>query len=114
MVEVVVNFTLNFGGKMTPLQTFIAHITVIILVVAAAVTLAVKGIIDGATCIGMIGVATGVTFGAVVSQQGSNTTATTLANASAAAKASPVIAAPVAAVAPVAAPAPAATGPVGP
>lgn len=99
---------------MTPLQTFIAHITVIVLVVAAAIILAVKGIIDGATAIGMIGVATGVTFGAVVSQQGSNTTAAQLANASLAAKPVQVLAAPVAA--PVAAtPAPAATvAPVGP
>lgn len=99
---------------MTPLQTFIAHITVIVLVVAAAIILAVKGIIDGATAIGMIGVATGVTFGAVVSQQGSNTTAAQLANASLAAKPVQVLAAPVTALQSTT-PAPAATvAPVGP
>lgn len=88
---------------MSPTQTFIAHIVVIVLVVAAAIVLAVKGIIDGATAIGMIGVATGVTFGAVVSQQGSNTTATTLANATAASKPVPVTSVAPAAVIPVAA-----------
>lgn len=85
---------------MTQTQTFIAHMVTLLLVVAAAIVLAVKGIIDGATAIALIVAVTGVSLGAVVSSGGANT-ATQAQAASAVAPVAP----PVAVVAPAAIPA---------
>ena len=48
---------------MTALQTLIAHLFVVGVVVAAALALAVTGHIDGATAIGMISAVMGISLG---------------------------------------------------
>jgi hypothetical protein len=80
----VINVVLNFGGKMTQTQTFITHLFIVALVTVAAIVLAIKGTISGATATALIVAVSGVSLGAVVTTTGSNTanaasTASTLA-----------------------------------
>lgn len=65
---------------MTPLQTFIAHLVTLGVVVGAACALAVEGIIDGATALTIIGAATGISFGSVVTSTGANVAAAAIAS----------------------------------
>lgn len=71
---------------MTQTQTFIAHIVIVVVVVTAAIVLAWRGTINGATAITMIASVVGISLGAVVSTNG----AATATNAQTAGSSTPV------------------------
>lgn len=65
---------------MSQTQTFIAHMVTVVIAVTAAIILAIKGEIDGATAVSIIVAAAGISLGAVVSASGAST-ATSAQNA---------------------------------